>query len=340
MPLKIIRADITKIEVDAIVNAANTWLVGGGGVDGAIHKVAGIGLLEECKKIGGCPIGEVRLTSGYDLPAEYVIHTVGPVWEGGGFREEELLEFCYKNSLDLALNLGLNSIAFPLISAGTYGFPKERALEIAVDMISKFLEEHEMEVTLVVYDKRAYAISKELFDSVQNYIDENYILEFDDDELYNESYNQISRFDERNIQQLFNIDSYSESSKEESSSRKLEDILNKLQETFSEHLLNQIDLMGKTDVEVYKKANIDRKLFSKIRSDKNYKPSKATAIALAIGLELNLDETKDLLQKAGFALSKSSKFDVIIEYFITEEFYNIHEINSMLFEYNLSLLGM
>ncbi len=341
MPLKIIRADITKLKADAIVNAANSRLLGGGGVDGAIHKVAGEGLLEECRCIGGCPVGEVRLTGGYDLPAKYVIHTVGPVWKGGNSKEEELLESCYRNSLELALNLGLESIAFPLIAAGAYGYPKEKALETAVETISKFLEKHEMLVSLVVYDKGAYAISKVLFDSVKNYINENYMADIDDDDLDEDTYNQISRFESREIRQSSSID-YTEdySAKVSLKPRKIEDLLKTVQESFSEHLLHRIDLSGKTDVEVYKNANIDRKLFSKIRSDREYKPRKTTALALAIGLELNLDETKDLLQKAGFALSKSSEADLIVEYFIMEENYNIHLINEVLFDHDLALLGM
>lgn len=334
MPFEIIRADITKLNVDAIVNAANSSLLGGGGVDGAIHKAAGPDLLKECKTLGGCKTGQAKLTHGFNLPAKYVIHTVGPVWEGGGKCEEYLLASCYRNSLDLAVAHKLSSIAFPLISSGVFGYPKDKALQAAISVISEFLLHHDLMIYLVVYDKKAFMLSEKLFSSVKAFIDDNYI---DENFIYNRSRDHEMRMvSESKIFQAEEIDElYSQKSL-----RSLDDVMEELQETFSEHLMRQIDLKGKTDVETYKRANIDRKLFSKIRSDKNYKPSKSTVIAFSIALELNLDETKDLLQKAGFAISRSSKFDLIIEYFISEENYNIYEINEALFAFDQGLLGV
>lgn len=334
MPFEIIRADITKVDVDAIVNSANSSLLGGGGVDGAIHKAAGPELLEECKGLGGCKTGQAKITKGYKLPAKYVIHTVGPVWSGGENSEEQFLTSCYKNALLLAKEYKLSSIAFPLISSGIYGYPKDQALKVAVSVISEFLMENDIMVYLVVFDRKAFVLSEKLFTSVKTYIDDNYI---DENALrYRSRTNEMQLLSEASdyiIEEICAPDVLK-------SERCLDDVLAELQETFSEHLLRMIDLKGKTDVETYKRANVDRKLFSKIRSDKNYKPSKPTVIAFAVALELSLDETKDLLLKAGFALSRSSKFDLIIEFFISEENYNVYEINEALFAFDQPLLGV
>lgn len=337
MPLEIIRNDITKVHVDAIVNAANTSLLGGGGVDGAIHRAAGPELLEECRNLGGCETGQAKITKGYKLPARYIIHTVGPVWHGGKSNEDKLLADCYKNSLELAKEYNLESIAFPLISSGAFGYPKDKALKMAITVIGDFLLKNEMTVFLVVYDKTAFVLSEKLFSSIKQYIDDKYIEE--------RPFKRRERFEE--IHQL--RESYNEAPEHfpteasvpaKKRKRSLDDVVKNMDETFSQMLLRLIDEKGMTDAETYKKANIDRKLFSKIRNDVNYKPSKPTAIAFAIALGLNLDETKDLLLKAGFALSHSSKFDIIIEYFIEDENYNIFEINEALFAFDQSLLGV
>lgn len=269
MPLQIVRNDITKMKVDAIVNAANSSLLGGGGVDGCIHRAAGPELLAECKMLGGCETGSAKITKGYRLPCKYVIHAVGPRWRDGKHGEREKLVSCYRTSLALAKEHGCETVAFPLISSGIYGYPKDQALKVAIDTISDFLLENDMTVYIVIFDRKAYQID----------------------------------------------------------------------ESFSEMLLRKIDEKGMTDAQCYKKANIDRKLFSKIRSDKLYKPSKPTALAFAIALELPLDETKEMLMKAGFALSHSNKFDIIIEYFIEHGNYNVFEINEALFAFDQSLLG-
>lgn len=332
MPLQIVRNDITKMTVDAIVNAANSTLLGGGGVDGCIHRVAGEGLLKECRTLGGCETGNAKLTGAYDLPCKFVIHTVGPIYEDGNHGEKALLESCYKKSLELAKEHNCESVAFPLISSGVYGYPKDKALKVAIDVISDFLLENEMTVYIVIFDKKAYKISEKLFSDIAEYIDDRYVDEHTDYRRESMRLNMPMQ----SVVVADMCDCYSASVPKATS---LEDAVKQIDESFSQMLLRKIDEKGMTDAQCYKKANIDRKLFSKIRGDVHYKPSKLTAIAFAIALELSLDETEDMLKKAGFALSHSNKFDIIIEYFITEGNYNIFEINEALFAFDQSLLG-
>ena len=333
MPLEIVRNDITKMTVDAIVNAANESLLGGGGVDGAIHYAAGPGLLAECKTLGGCKTGKAKITGGYNLPANYVIHTVGPIYEDGKLGEKALLESCYRESLALAKEHSCEIVAFPLISSGVYGYPKDQALKVAIDVISDFLLENEMRVYIVIFDKAAYKISEKLFSDIAEYIDDNYVDEHTDYRRENMRMNAPMQASVG----LFEADLCE--CKAMLSDDDLDAKLKQIVESFSQMLLRKIDEKGMTDAECYKKANIDRKLFSKIRSDVHYKPSKPTAIAFAISLELSLEETEDMLKKAGFALSHSNKFDIIIEYFISKGNYNIFEINEALFAFDQSLLG-
>lgn len=334
MPLQIIRNDITKMEVDAVVNAANSKLKMGGGVCGAIFKAAGAKELQaECDIIGVCNTGDAVVTKGYKLPAKYIIHAVGPVWNGGNSKEEKFLTDCYKNSLNLAKNYNLNSIAFPLISSGIYGYPKDKAFRVSVSAIQEFLLENDMMVYLIVFDKQAVEISEKLFKSIEKYIDDNYVDEMVDASRYR-------YVEELNLNYNLEMPVEAELKQMKHEKRSLEDVVAQMDETFTEMLLRFIDEKGKTDVQAYKKANLDRKLFSKIRSDKFYKPRKTTALALAISLELNIDETKDLLGKAGYALSHSSKFDIIVEYFIEEGIYDIFEINEALFAFDQNLLGV
>ena len=339
MPLEIVRNDITKMQVDAIVNTANPRPIVGGGVDRAIHKAAGTELLSARKKIGDIATGKAAITSAFNLHARFVIHTVGPVWQDGEHRERELLSSCYANSLQLAAENDCGSIAFPLISAGVFGCPSEVAIAVATQAIREFLTDHDMDVYLVVFDHKAFKISSSLFDDVKSFIDERYI-----EELLDEEYRGDYRDRRRNFETAgqppaedayIDIPMWMSKPKE----RSLEDLLNEVDDTFSEALLRLIDAKGKTDPEVYKKANVDRKLFSKIRNNPAYKPSKSTALAFAVALELNLDETKDFIGRAGYALSHSSKTDIIVEYFIQRSEFDIITINETLFAFEQPLLG-
>lgn len=348
MPFEIVRNDITKMRVDAIVNAANRSLLGGGGVDGAILHAAGPELLSECRYLGGCETGEAKITKGYRLPARYVIHTVGPIWHGGTHGERELLSSCYRNSLDLALAHDCETVAFPLISAGAYGYPKDQAMSVAVDTITKFLFEHDMMMYLVVFGHTEFLTGKKLFRDVQEYIDDVYAA------------THVKKNVERSREMLWRQDedaaldldiglgaAYSDSDMWDRAPMATpsiatpdwESMLKQTDEGFSEALLRLIDEKGLTDAQCYKRANVDRKLFSKIRSNPTYKPSKPTVFAFAVALELSLPETKALLRKAGFALSHSSKFDIILEYFIKRRYFNIFEINEVLFQFDMPLLG-
>ena len=329
MPFEIVRNDIVNMKVDAIVNTANPKPIIGDGTDRAIHCKAGERLLLARKEIGDIAIGTSKITPAFDLNARYVIHTAGPIWKDGKSGEEALLASCFKSSLRLAKEKDCESIAFPLISSGSYGFPKPIALQIAVREISAFLLENEMQVYLVVFGKQSFELSEKLFKSVSSYIDENYVSDKMSLE-YGKS--KVRRFDYEKM--LLSESSYEITSKIPN----LDGMLNNLDKGFSETLLDLIDRTGKKDSEIYKRANVDRKLFSKIRNNVNYKPSKATALAFAIALELDLDETRDLLSRAGYALSQSSKFDVIVKYFIENKKYDIFEINSALFRFDQPLL--
>lgn len=341
MPLQLIRNDITKMSVDAIVNAANPALKMGGGVCGAIFHAAGAKQLqEECDHIGHCNVGEAIITKGYNLPAQYIIHAVGPIWHGGNRGEAKLLYHCYTHSLLLALQHKCKSIAFPLISSGIYGYPKDQALHIAIAAISEFLMNHEMTVYLILFDKKDVLLSGKLFSKIEHYIDDHYVEEAllqEQDRIIETYESQILKSLEK-VEPLYDV-CPTMPAPSEKEKRSLADVVNQLEESFVQRLLRLIDEKGMTDVQTYKRANMDRKLFSKIRNGKNYNPSKVTAIAFAIALELNLDETLDLLGKAGYTLSHSNKFDVIIEYFIEEGNYNIHEINEALFAFDQVLLG-
>ncbi|MBP0965240.1 MAG: macro domain-containing protein [Oscillospiraceae bacterium] len=321
MPFQIVKSDITKVKADAVVNAANSSLLGGGGVDGAIHRAAGMGLLKECMTLGGCKTGQAKVTKGYKMPCKYIIHTVGPVWRGGENGEKELLYSCYEKSLQLAKEYKCESVVFPLISSGIYGYPKDKALEVAVSAISDFLADNDMDITLAVLDKNSVSVSEGLLCDVRRYINENYA-----EEPVRSTFRRTA-FQAKMLQEDACYDA-------------LPVDFDKLDESFSQALLRLIDEKGMTDVQVYKKANIDRRLFSKIRSDVNYKPKKQTAVALAVALELDISETQRLLEKAGYTLSNSLKFDVIIKYFIENRMYDIYEINETLFAFDQSLIGV
>ncbi|TAA72743.1 macro domain-containing protein [Planococcus salinarum] len=331
MPLQIVRHDITEIKTDAIVNAANSSLKMGGGVCGAIFNAAGPRELQQaCDRIGHCAVGEAVHTDAFGLDAKFIIHTVGPVWEGGFNNEEDLLRNCYRNSLELAHELGCESIAFPLISTGIFGYPKEPALRIAISEIEAFLLKREMQVYLVVFDRQSFGISEKLFQSIEAFIDENEVRTLEKkDTRYRKKIDTDTIVDVQ--EQEIRLESQLEIS--------LEDILEGVDESFSERLLRFIDEKGMTDTETYKKANIDRKLFSKIRNSPGYTPLKKTIVAFAVALQLDLYETEELLGTAGYRLSRSHKFDLIILYFIERKNYNIHEINEALFAFDQMLLG-
>jgi O-acetyl-ADP-ribose deacetylase (regulator of RNase III) len=353
MPFEIVRNDITKMAVDAIVNTANPRPVIGPGTDSRIHEVAGPELLKARQVLGSIDVGHAVVTPAYQLNAKYVIHTVGPVWGGGSYGEEASLRSCYDNSLKLAVENKCSSVAFPLISTGNYGFPKDKALQIAISAFSTFLLEHEMQIYLVVFDRTSFKLSEKLFQSVASYIDEHYV-----DACERAAYGIAEENRRRRIRRQREMEiceSYAVreempavgtvkelrpcASKAAPKTLSLEEMLKQTDAGFTQTLLNLIDKTGKKDSEVYKKANISKQHFSKIRNNPDYKPTKSTAIALALALELSLEETKDLIGRAGYALTNSSKFDLIIRFFIEQGNYNVVEINIALYEFDQSLLG-
>ena len=388
MAFTIIRNDITKVSADAIVNTANPNPVIGGGTDSAIYAAAGeTALLEKRQEIGNILPGNVAATPAFNLNAKWILHTVGPAWEGGNAGEFETLHNCYRNSLKLAKELNCESVAFPLIATGVYGFPKAEALQIAVSEFRAFLENADMEITLVVFDRESFVLSDTAFEGVNAFVDGNYVEEKLDSEYA--APNEVTREQaiadaemesvaRRNIfERIFHRTTESapprnlkpapkktgktaceEALPEEAAEdaeapvmfaaaampqmgapRSLDDVMSQVGETWQESLLRLIDEKGYTDTEVYKRANVDRKLFSKIRSNKDYQPKKITAVAFALALNLNLDETKDLLGRAGYAFSPGSRFDLIIEYFIEQEVYDFYTINLALFDHDQPLLG-
>lgn len=337
MPLQIVRNDITQVVCDAIVNPTDSFYSGSGGTDLAVHTAAGAELAEECGTLEPLGSGEVAVTKAYGLPCKYVIHTVGPVWTGGDENESVLLRSCYLNALLKASSLGLSSVAFPLISSGTFGFPKDRVLRIATDAISDYLfnTDREMDVTVCVVNRDAFALSREI--ALREYID-GYrnprpmyaahamsMAPIDREESY-ECCSQLPR-------------PCASASVSAPKANKLSDWIKKQDDSFAVMLLKLIDQKGMSDVECYKKANVSKGTFWKINNDPKYRPSKATVLAFAIALELNLEETAQLLRTVGLSLSHSNLFDLIIEFYITNGNYDIYEINSALYQYDQVCLG-
>lgn len=351
MPFQIIRQDITKINTNIIVNAANTQLLNGGGVCGAIFSAAGEEEMQKaCSKIGHCETGNAVMTRGFQLPAKYVIHTVGPIYGQNPDLQEKQLYSCYEQSLKLAKRKRAKSIAFPLISLGIYGYPKIDAMRIATQAISDFLQKNEMDIYLAIYDSDAFEIGKILYDNIESYIDERSVKQRDFGSCAHEvsmaftttavfDYIKERKKDSQDIQDTTKLPQMIYPQSAYRIEQNLDDIINKKRETFSQMLLRKIDEKGMADVEVYKRANIDRKLFSKIRK-KDYTPKKITVMALIISLRLSHDEAKDLLARAGYAFSVASKTDLIIEYFIENEIYDIFTINEALFAFEQPLLGV
>lgn len=322
MPFQIIRNDITKVKADVIVNTANPRPVIGRGTDSAVYAAAGVEkLLAERAKIGEIAPGQAAATPAFNLSAKHIIHTVGPSWEGGNQGERDILRSCYAGSLALAAKLEAKSIAFPLIATGVYGFPKDEALHIALSEIEKFLLSHEMEVILVVFDRKAFELSERLVGQIEEYIDEQ----------------SVSRAGQSEYGDVWPGRQGEENGNAEEKS--LDEVLGTAGETFQQRLFRLIKDSGMDDVTVYKKANVDRKVFSSIRNNVDYRPKKRTAVAFAIALELDLPAMRDLLSRAEIALSPSSKFDIIIQYFVTHGIYDIFEINAALFRYDQPILG-
>ena len=369
MPFQMIRGDITKVKCDAIVNSANNSLLGGGGVDGAIHLAAGPQLLKECMGLGGCETGDAKITKGYDLPAKYVIHTVGPVYQDGKHDEEALLRSCYRKALTLADEYNCESIAFPMISAGVYGYPWEEALDIARSEILSFLETHDMDVFLVILNGKARRVMRRE-DSVFQAFLAGKLAEAQGEKTFGRRTEKFGLFKKKKTSDTSvytgaaprpqvplqnqtvlheSLESEFEAAKE--AAFKADAMPGsvpyaavtkpdwKLDESFSEMLLRKIDEAGMSDAACYKKANVDKRLFSKIRSNPSYQPKKATALAFAVALRLDIKETEKLLKTAGFALSDSNLFDVIVRYYIEHGEYDLFKINEVLFDYDQPLLG-
>ena len=341
MPLQIIRQDITKMRVDAIVNTTNEEMIGYSGVDLAIHTIAGAELDAECAKLAPLGLGQAKLSGAYGLPCKYVIHTSGPVWRGGLVGESIILRSCYIESLKLAVKNGCRSVAFPLISSGVYGYPKDQVLKFAIQTITEFLFDHELTVYLCVFDKESYSFSQKLFSDIQEFINDEYVDEHDEDfyEAFDGSVDEMPMA--KCIQAPMRADAMMPRKRETSSAagKSLREYMKQMDRSFQEMLFDLIDESGMTDVECYKKANVDKRTFSKIKSNKDYKPSKQTVIAFAISLQLDMDTTQELLATTGFTLSRSKVFDKIIRYFIHNGNYDIFEINEALFEFDQVLLG-
>lgn len=369
MPFEIVRNDITNMQVDAIVNTANPEPIIGAGTDAGIHAKAGPGLLKARQKIGAIRVGHAVITPGFDLDATYVIHTVGPVWQDGCSGEEDLLRQCYIASLKLAEEHGCRSVAFPLISAGTYGFPKDRALQVAISTISSFLMQNEMQVYLVVFHREAFRLSEQLFADVASYIDEHYVAEKNREE-YGDALRDQRLLSRRRkamlraerdlcgraemlpsmpVDACVSMEVLLEEERKQKKKlvaasrpkeRSLDELLRETDAGFSETLMKLIGASGKKPAEIYARANVTKQHYSKIVNTPDYQPKKTTAVAFALALKLDLAQTQDLIGRAGYALTNSSKFDVIIKYFIEHRNYDLFEVNATLFDFDQPTLGV
>lgn len=334
MPFKIVRNDLVKMNTEAIVNTANCNVAVGSGCDHAVYTAAGYDELLAYRKkhIGFVEEGGVFITPGFRLQARYIIHAVSPRYEGGEKGEEDKLRSCYRKSLALAKENNIRSIAFPLISTGGFGYPKEEGMRIALDEIYDFLFDHEMEIYLVVFDSKAALLGKKIYPDLQAYIDHNYVLE---------QHDQIEEYPARRAADSTVLMPFAMASSKrqpqdlEELKRKLDEKKAHLSDSFSEYLLYLIQSRGMTNVEVYKRAIIDKKLFAKIKNNPGYHPQKLTCLQLCIGAELNLDETRDLLARAGYALSPCDMRDVIFSYFIENEIYDMIDLDIQLEEYGI-----
>lgn len=338
MPFEIVRNDITKMRVDAIVNAASRLPRVNAGVDSAIHKKAGPSLLEARKEIGYIQPGTAAVTPAFELDAKYVIHAATPTWVGGLHGEMKLLRQAYDMCLELAVKHNCDSIAFPLLASGNHGFPKSKALQVAVGAFSEFLMEHDMQIYLVVFSRDSLKLSEKLVQNVRCYIDENYVTDYEV-----ETCGGVKENRRRDRYEMRALAAQKECMAAPmpcgNASLSLDEFLKEKDAGFTETLLDLIKKSGKKNSVIYKKANISKQHFSKLMNDPGAKPSKPTAIALALALELDLEGTRDLIGRAGYALTNSSTFDLIIRYFIEHKQFNVIEINIALYEFDQSLLG-
>lgn len=403
MAFKIVRNDITKMNTEAIVNTANDYATVGTGCDSAVYKAAGYDelLAYRTEKIGFVPEGDAFITPGFKLQAKYIVHAVSPLYMGGNEGEEEKLRSCYRKSLQLAKENGIHSIAFPLISTGGFGYPKEEGMRIAVDEINAFLLNNEMDIFLVVFDDRAKSLGKRIYPELEEYIDQNYVEDKRGEE-YGEGFFGSARADEETTELLSNarmverrrrraeelrreeatdfsvgsvpekkapmampnkpkapkasglgIFRKRETAKEASEPHiirdaadgfldfeglhesKLEERMKHISDTFSQYLMYLIRDKKMENAEVYKRAIVDKKVFSKIKNNADYHPQKLTALCLCVGAKLNLDESKDLLARAGYALSPCDKTDIIFSYFIENQIYDMIELDIQLEEHGL-----
>ena len=336
MPLQISRNDITQIKADAIVCPTDHFLSGSGNTDLRIHQMAGEKLDEACGEIGYLESGDAILTPSFDAPnCRYIIHTCGPVYIDGTHDEDKILSSCYRRSLEIAREKELSSIAFPLIASGTFSFPKGQALKIASDTITDFLLDNEMDVFLLVYDKESFDTANQLYADIRDYLKENLHPRYDSGSVGSGVPREAHKRKSSKNKEVFKEEKLmSMSIPDMDMSYSFEP-----DESFSECLIRMIDERNMKDPDVYKKANIDRKLFNHIINTKDYRPKKQTAVALAIGMGLDIHDTDTLLERAGFVLSRSNKFDLIIRYCIENGIYDIFRINEILFEEDQKTLG-
>ena len=345
MPFLMIRNDITKVTADAIVNPANRNLLQGSGTSRAIYQAAGEQeLTAACEAIGRCDLGRAVCTPAFGLPAKYIFHAVCPAWQGGLFGEAEQLAGAYHSALELAAEYHCESVAFPLLSSGNYGYPKEQAFRIAVDTITQYVMEHDLTVYLVLYDRHSLAVSRKLFASVEEYIDDHYVAQNDEsyqfDRRRRESVERRRwRLEEEATPMLETAAAPPPPATAPMAARSLEHLMDNLGESFTTRLLRLIDERGLKDSTVYKQSNISRQHFSKIQCNRDYNPKKKTVLAFAVGLHLSEDETIDLLKSAGYAFSDGSKRDWIVRYCLEHKIYNINQVNTLLFEYDQEQLG-
>ena len=379
MPFSIVRNDIARVHADVLVNAANTHLAEGGGVCGALFAAAGREQMRAaCDAIGGCPTGSAVATPAFNLPARWCVHAVGPIWRGGGHGEEAALRSCYQSMFARVAELGVRSVAYPLISAGNYGYPAEAALAVAREETRAFLAKHDdIEVTLVVFDRSAVRLGSALEQEIREYIDDEYVAQSPHARRRGAELEREARWaagivvpaaakpetaDAESAARKVDLSAFSftgdvaeETASDGAALRayaaaapvsaagaaptELDDLLEHLDAGFSETLLALIDQRGLADAEVYHRANLSRQLFSKIRSNPAYRPTKPTAVALAMALELDVPATQDLLSRAGLTLSRTSKFDVIVRFFLERGIYDIYQLNEALFAYDQPLVG-